>query len=91
MPESFDHPCFVAAILCGTVAAAEWLARHSWLRHLGASLVVIVLGAVLANAGVIPVGESPVYTGVFSYVAQLAIFLLLCASISAISWTRDCP
>lgn len=73
------HPLLVLAVLGANVAASEWLARHTWLRHLGSALLVIVLTAVLANAGLIPTysDEVPLYVGIFDDLAPLAIFLLL--------------
>ena len=74
-----SNPLFVLAVLSLNIAVSEWLARNTPLRHLGSALLVIVLTAVMANIGVIPVfsADVPVYTGVFDHVAPLAIFLLL--------------
>ncbi len=73
------EPLAVAAALALLVAASEWLVRHTAARHLGSALLVILLTAVAANLGAIPtVGEgSPVYDGIFAYVAPLGIFWLL--------------
>jgi uncharacterized membrane protein len=73
------HPLWILSVLCLTVAASEWLARHTWLRHLGSALLVIVLTAAVANLGVVPAFDDSigVYNGVFEYVAPLAIFLLM--------------
>ena len=72
-------PLFILAVLAALIATSEWLAATTWLRHLGSALVVIVLTAVAANSGLIPTysDEIAVYSGVFSYVAPLAIFLLV--------------
>ncbi len=72
-------PLAVAAALALFVALSEWLARHTAARHLGSALLVIVVTAVAANLGLVPtVGEgSPVYDGVFAYLAPLGIFWLL--------------
>lgn len=72
-------PVFQVAVLGALVFAAERLGRVPGLRHVGSALLVIVLTAVCANTGVLPTFEegSPVYDGVFSYVAPLAIFWLL--------------
>ena len=72
-------PLFVIAVLGANVAVAEWLARKTVLRHVGAALLVIVVTAITANVGLIPtVTEgSTVYDGVFTHVAPLAIFWLL--------------
>ena len=70
---------FVIAILGLNVALSEWLAHRTWLRHLGSALLVIVITAAMANAGLIPAytDDVPVYNGIFEYLAPLAIFLLL--------------
>ena len=74
-----SDPLFLIAALCFLAAASEWLARRTWLRHLGSALLVIVLTAAAANAGLIPAysGDNPVYAAVFGSVAPLAIFWLL--------------
>ncbi len=71
------EPLGVAAILCANVALTEWLVRRTFLRHVGTALAVIVLTAVTANLGIVPASQSPVYDGIFAYVAPLAIFLPL--------------
>lgn len=75
-------PLAIAAILALIVAGAEWLVRHTRLRHAGTALVSILLAAVLANLGVIPAGSTadapvPLYDGIFGIVAPLSIFWLL--------------
>lgn len=64
------------------VGGAEWLARRGPFRHLGAALLVILIGAVASNTGVLPAGSSaeapvPVYDAIFQYVAPIALFWLL--------------
>ena len=75
----FTEPLAVVAVLVALVAAAEWLVRRTWMRHLGVALLVIVLAALAANLGVIPTygPDTPVYDVVFTYVAPLGIFWLL--------------
>jgi len=70
---------FILAVLCADVVFSEILARKTFLRHVGASLIVIVLTAIVANLGVIPTSaeKAPIYDGIFSFVAPMAIFLLL--------------
>lgn len=75
-------PLYILALLCLFVVASEWLARHTPLRHLGAALLVILVTALAANLGLLPAGSTPqapvpVYDGVFTYLAPLAIFWLL--------------
>jgi uncharacterized membrane protein len=76
MPE---HPLYLLGALALIVAASEWLCRTTPLRHLGTSLLVIIVTALVANLGFIPTysDEIPVYSGVFKFVAPLAIFWLL--------------
>lgn len=74
-----SDPFFVVAVLAACVVAAELLARRPLLRHLGTSLIVIIVTAVVANLGLIPTsaGDHPVYAFLFSDGAWLAIFWLL--------------
>ncbi|MCH7924699.1 MAG: DUF819 family protein [Planctomycetes bacterium] len=74
-----NDPIYILAVLSLNVFLSEWLVRHSFCRHFGTALLVIVLTAIVANLGLIPASTvgSPVYDGVFEYVAPLAIFLLL--------------
>jgi len=76
---SVSDPLWVMAVIAGLIVASEWLVRRTALRHLGTALLVILLGALAANLGIIPSasGATPVYDGVFTYVAPLTIFWLL--------------
>jgi uncharacterized membrane protein len=69
----------IAAVLAFLIALSEWLATHTWLRHLGAALLVILLTALVANLGLIPTysSDTPLYGEIFTYVAPLGIFWLL--------------
>ena len=72
-------PLPLIAALVALVALAEWLARRTFLRHLGAALLVIVLTAVAANVGLLPTygPDTKVYAAIFDYLAPLGIFWLL--------------
>lgn len=74
-----DEPLFLLAVLSLNVALSEWLCRKTLLRHLGTALVVILVTAIVANVGLIPTysDDLPVYSGIFGFVAPLAIFWLL--------------
>lgn len=74
-----QNPLYILAFLCFLIAASEWLCRKTVLKHLSSSLLVIILGAIFANLGMIPSASnaSPVYDGIFKYVAPLCIFFLL--------------
>jgi uncharacterized membrane protein len=66
-------------VLALLVAASEWLAHRRGFRQIGSALIVILSAAVLANVGLLPSSSNapPLYEGIFSYVAPLAIFFLL--------------
>lgn len=76
------HPLYLVAVLSLLVVLAEWLARRGGFRHLGSALLVILLGAVLSNLGVIPASSTdeapvPVYDAIFAFLAPISIFWLL--------------
>lgn len=74
-----ESPLALAATVAGVAAVGFWLERrYPWAEKLGASLLVIALGAVLSNLGLVPVA-SPVYDAVFGPVTSLAIVWLLLA------------
>ncbi len=74
-----EDPIYIFAVLALSVALAEWLARKSFLRHLGSALLVIVIAAVFANTGVIPAYEPgiEIYDGLLSFGAYIGVFWLL--------------
>lgn len=75
----YQETIYVVAALCLLIFISEWLCRHTFLRHVGSTLLVILLGAIFANLGLIPTASnsSPVYSAIFKYVAPLSIFYLL--------------
>jgi len=75
----FETALPIAATLAFIIALCEWLARHTWCRHLGAALLVIVVTALVANLGLIPTysAATPLYGAIFEYIAPLGIFWLL--------------
>lgn len=82
MTELGRNPLFIFAVLSLLVFLAEWMARQAYLRHLGAALLVIILGAMASNLGIIPSdspGDAPVaiYDVIFATIAPIAIFWLL--------------
>lgn len=75
-----NDPIFILAVLSLLVAISEWLVQHTFIRHFGTALFVILLTALVANLGIIPTGADepvPVYNSIFTYIAPLAIFFLL--------------
>lgn len=74
-----ETPLALAAVVAAVAALGFWLERRfPWAEKLGASLLVIALGAVLSNLGLVPV-RSPVYDAIFGPVTSLAIVWLLLA------------
>jgi uncharacterized membrane protein len=72
-------PAALAALIAGITALAFWLdLRYGWARTVGATMLVIVFGAVVSNLGLVPF-ESPVYEVVSGPVTSLAIVWLLFA------------
>ncbi len=72
-------PLAILAVLGLNIVISEWLNRHTVLRYLGTTLLVILLTAVVANLGIIPSATqgSELYDGIFHYVAPISIFFLL--------------
>jgi uncharacterized membrane protein len=74
-----DSPLALAALVAAAAALGFWLERRfPWAEKLGASLLVIALGAALSNLGLVP-ARSEVYDAVYGPVTSLAIVWLLLA------------
>jgi uncharacterized membrane protein len=70
-------PLPLTAVIALAAALAFWLDRHvPALSKLGASLLVLVFGALLSNFGIVP-ATSPVYDAIAGPVTSLAIAWLL--------------
>ncbi|WP_421764986.1 DUF819 domain-containing protein [Ekhidna sp.] len=74
-----ENALFILAVLFLLIFLSEWLCKHTFLKHISSSLLVIILGAAVANSGLIPSASnpSPVYEAIFQYVAPASIFFLL--------------
>ena len=74
-----EHPLYVLGVLCLLIFISEFLCRHTFLKHLSSSLLVIILGAIFANSGLIPTASNagPLYENIFNYIAPASIFFLL--------------
>ncbi len=74
-----QSPLFLAAVIAGATALAFLLDRRvRWLSKVGASLLALILGAVLSNTGLVP-ASSPVYSVIEGPLTSLAIAWLLLA------------
>ena len=75
----FHDSLSILTVLCLNIVVAEWLNTKPFFKHIGTGLMVIILTAIIANLGVIPAStpETPLYDGIFAYIAPLSIFLML--------------
>jgi uncharacterized membrane protein len=74
-----SDPALLTATIVGITALAFWLdLRYGWARAVGATMLVILFGAVLSNLGLVPF-SSPVYDAMTGPVTSLAIVWLLFA------------
>lgn len=72
-------PALLAATIAGLTALSFWLDRRfRWARTVGATMLVIVFGALLSNVGLVPFA-SPVYDFIAGPVTSLSIVWLLFA------------
>lgn len=72
-----QSPLGLSAVIAAAAAAAFWLDhRFPALGKAGASLMAIVFGAVLSNAGIVP-ASSEIYDGILGVATSLAIGWLL--------------
>jgi len=77
-----DQTLYILTVLCLVIVGTEWLVRRTWLKHVGTALLVIIVTAIIANAGLLPTTSTeanpvPVYDAIFGTVAPLAIVWLL--------------
>ena len=72
-------PIEILAILTAAIAAAHWLGNKPGGRMVGGALLVIIIVAVLANLGMVPLASEnvPVYNQLLGTAAPVSIFLLL--------------
>lgn len=74
-----SDPYLLSALIAAITGLAFWLdLRYGWARTVGATMLVIVFGAVVSNLGLVPF-QSPVYSAISGPVTSLAIVWLLFA------------
>lgn len=75
----FQDPVAIFAILMLNIIACEYLVKLRYFQAFGSALLVIITTAITANLGIIPSASnaSPLYDGIFTYLAPLSIFYLL--------------
>jgi uncharacterized membrane protein len=77
--KQMTNPIAILAILTANVFIAHWLERLPYFKHISAALLVILLGAIEANVGIIPSSTQapPLYDGIFAYLSPLMIVFLM--------------
>ena len=74
-----DQPLALLGVILAIAALAFWLeGRYGWAQKAGASLLIIIFGAVLSNLDLVP-ASSPVYSAITGPVTSFAIVWLLLA------------
>lgn len=73
---SGDQIFLLWGVVLSMVALAMWMEETKWGRKASGTIIVIILGFLLSNTGIIP-SSSPVYNHVWSTLVPLAIPLLL--------------
>ena len=74
-----NDPLYVLSVLCLMVVLAIYAGRTKFGKQFGASLLVILFTAIIANIKLIPSASNsiPLYSAIFKYVAPISIFFLL--------------
>lgn len=72
------NPLYTLAVLCLLIYIGMRLGKTRRGKSFGAALIIIVLGAIAANLGIIPTASNStsLYDGIFKYIAPFSIFLL---------------
>lgn len=75
----FQDPVAIFAVLMLNIITCEYLVKTRYFHAFGSALLVIITTAITANLGIIPSASnaSPLYDGIFTYLAPLSIFFLL--------------
>ena len=79
MENFIQNPVYVFAILNLSIFLMELISKRAVFKYLGTALLVIIVGAILSNSGLIPSASNsiPLYSGIFDYLAPLSVFYLL--------------
>jgi uncharacterized membrane protein len=73
---SGDQVFLLWGVVLSMVAFAMWSEETKWGRKISGTIIIIILGLLLSNIGIIP-SSSPVYSHVWATLVPLAIPLLL--------------
>jgi uncharacterized membrane protein len=72
-----ETPVYLIFVLSIVLFLSEWVSRKPRFRAFGIALLVLVLGAVFSNVGLLPSQANPTYDFIFEYVAPASLFLML--------------
>lgn len=72
-----ESPLYLVAILALVLFLSDRLCKKRVFKVFGIALVVIVLGAVFTNTGLLPSRANPTYDFIFDTIAPASLFLLL--------------
>jgi len=72
-----ETPVYLIFVLSIVLFLSEWASRKPRFKAFGIALLVLVLGAVFSNVGLLPSQANPTYDFIFEYVAPASLFLML--------------
>ena len=72
-----EAPVYLIFVLSLVLFLSEWVSRKPRFKAFGIALLVLVLGAIFSNLGLLPSRANPTYDFIFEYVAPAALFLML--------------
>ncbi len=72
-----ENPLYLLLVLSAVMFLSEWICRKPVFKSFGIALVVILMGALFTNLGILPSRANPTYDVIFEYVAPASLFLLL--------------
>ena len=77
-------PVFILFVVGANIVIAELLAKHTPAKHLGATLLVMVITAIVANLGVIPTSAKDAFREIGGLGVTLFLFASLTIAIHAV-------
>ena len=75
--EFIESPLYIVSALALILLLSNWISNRPFFKAFGIALMVILVGALFSNFGLIPSAANPVYDTIFEIVAPAALFLLL--------------
>ncbi|WP_445382173.1 DUF819 family protein [Robiginitalea sp. IMCC43444] len=75
--EFTETPLYIISALALILLISNWISNRPFFKAFGIALMVILVGALFSNLGLIPSAANPVYNSIFEIVAPAALFLLL--------------